>query len=308
MKSITLLLLTAHLFAADPNSFEGRKAHVRSLLRHEDFSAARREAQALNRQWLDDVETYQLLAASHLGLGNYLEADQALQWMLDLRLGKADMAGYLLLSRFREVTGDVEGAMEAMHLAFLRLQTGELGDRPRMLAHYARLHIVAGKLSPAAKLLKDASPVAEVQFVQARLYLAQSRPEAAIALLRQLVTENPHPRHLYALAEATKEKADYAAFARAALAVAEASANDNYELALYLAGPGKNPGQALELARRESARRHDIFTQDALAVVLAANGFSAEARRTMQAVLAIGTREPSILAHAAQMGLKPEPE
>ena len=300
------LLLAASCLAADP-SFEVRKSHMRALFEQADYTSALTEARSLNRQWPDDIETYQIMAAAHLELGNYQKADETLQWMLDLRIGKADLNGYWLLARFREVTGDSEGAIEAMNLAFARLQNGEKADRSRMLTYLAHLHIAVGKIALASKILKECDGTnAETMFVRSRLLLAQSKKEEAIMVLRQLSVKQAHPRYLYALGQATGEATDYAAFERAARKISGLPDHTNPELALYLAGPGERPAEALEIARRESSKRRDIFTLNALACSLAANGDQEEARKIMKEVLAMGTQDSAILAQAARLGLTPE--
>ena len=300
------ILLVASCLAADP-TFEVRKSHIRALFEHADYPTALQEARALNRQWPDDIETYQILAATHLELGNYQDADETLQWMLDLRIGKADLNGYWLLARFREVTGDAEGAIEAMNAAFARLQNGEKGDRSRMLTYLAHLHILAGKLTLAGKILKECdSTNAETMFVRSQLLLAQSKTAEAIMLLRQLAEKQDHPRYLYALGQATGATTDYAAFERAARRVSELPDHTNRELALYLAGSGGRPAEALEIARHEASKRRDVFTLAALSGALAANGHPEEARKIMKEVLAVGTQDPAILAQATHLGLQPE--
>lgn len=302
-----LLLLAASCLAAEPSSFDQRKANIRALLQQSDYVAALADARLLNRQWPDDIETYQMMVTAHLELGNYREADEELQWMLDLRIGKADVQGYWLLARFREVTGDAEGAIEAMNSAFSRLQNGEKADRSRMLAYLAHLHIVSGKLSLANKILQDSDATdAATMFVRSQLLQAQSKPEEAALLLRRLAAQRDDPRNLYALAEATGEAADYEAFEKAARRITGSLDNANRELALYLAGPGKQPSAAVRIARDESKRRRDVLTLDALAFALAANGDREAARKIMTEVLATGTQDPTILAHAIRLGMKPE--
>ncbi len=300
------ILLAASCLAADP-AFEVQKSRIRALFEHADYPTVLQEARALNRQWPDDIETYQILAATQLELGKYRDADQSLQWMLDLRIGKADLHGYWLLARFREVTGDAEGAIEAMNLSFARLQNGEKGDRLRMLTYLANLHLLTGKMALASKILKECdSTNAETMFVRAQLLLAQAKKAEAILLLRQLSEKQAHPRYLYALSKATGETADYAAFERAARRISELPDHTNRELVLYLAGPGKRPAEALEIARHESSRRRDVFTLAALASALGANGNHQEARKLMKEVLAVGTQDPAILAQATQLGLQLE--
>src|SRR5204863_7553792 len=133
----------------------------------------------------------------------------------------------------------------------------------------------------------------------ARISRARHDRAEAVRILRNLTDHNPHPRYLYLLAEATGAPADYAAFEQAVRRVAESPDNANRELALYCAGRGRKAAEALEIARGEATRRHDVFTLDALAVALFANHKTDEARATMQRVLALGAREPELLQHAA---------
>ena len=44
-------------------------------------------AQALNKRAPDDLLVYGLLGDAHLELGEYPEAEEALQWMMNLRPG-----------------------------------------------------------------------------------------------------------------------------------------------------------------------------------------------------------------------------
>jgi tetratricopeptide (TPR) repeat protein len=300
------VLLCACTFAADPASFERRKQHIRTLLDCHDFQPALDEAKAINREWADDITAYQLMAEAHLGLGNYSEAESALQWMLDLRIGKADARGWVLVARFREVTGDIDGAIDAVNLAFARLAPREPLDRGALLAYAARLEMLAGRLDTAEQLLRQA-PAHEPYTLDAmaRLRLAQDRPGEAAAILRELIASEPAPRYLYRLAGITQTTADYAAFERSARTRIASPDNANRELALYLAGPGKRAAEALDIARTESKRRHDVFTMEALAVALFANSRVVEARSVMNDVLAVGTRDPEILAHARLIGVKP---
>ena len=302
-----LILLAISSFAADPASFARRRVHIRALLAQSDYVPALAEARLLNREWPDDIETYQMMATAHLELGNYQQADEALQWMLDLRIGKADVPGYWLLARFREVTGDTDGAIEAMNAAFGRLQTGEKADRSRMLAYLAHLQILSGKMILAGKILRESDGTdIETQLVQAQLFRAQAKQKDAILVLRELASKHLHPCHLYALAEASGDSADYTAFELAARKLRASPDNANRELTIYLAGPGHRPAEALEIARHASIDRRDIWTLHALSVALAASGDRDGASKVMAEVLAVGTQDPVILAQAARLGIKPQ--
>ena len=65
-----------------------------------------------------------------------------------------------------------------------------------------------------------------------------------------------------------------------------------------------HPEKALEIARAEYARRHDVFTLDAYAWALHENGQDGEARKQIETALAIGIRDARMLAHAGEIALK----
>jgi Flp pilus assembly protein TadD len=58
------------------------------------------------------------------------------------------------------------------------------------------------------------------------------------------------------------------------------------------------------VAEREVARRRDVHTLDAYAWALYRSGRFAEARRTLEQVLAVGIREASMLYHAGAIAAR----
>jgi len=77
--------------------------------------------------------------------------------------------------------------------------------------------------------------------------------------------------------------------------------NDPRTYALYLATRGEDTTNALRLAEAELNNRADVFTHDALAWCLAANGRWAEARSQLDRALAEGTQDARLFFHAAQI-------
>src|SRR6185369_7809676 len=80
--------------------------------------------------------------------------------------------------------------------------------------------------------------------------------------------------------------------------------NSNHELIFYYADEANEPAKALEVARREMARRHDVFTTDGYAWALFKNGQYAEARKQIDAALAVGIQDARMLRHAGEIAGK----
>ena len=290
-----LFFITAAAFAADSSLVETRKEKVRTLLSSGDFITAAQQAKVLNREIPDDVATYQLLASAELALGNYDKAEESIQWMLDLRIGKADAAGWLLIAQLREATGDIDGALDAVNLAYSRIVPGQLPDAQSLLLRSAKLQIWAGKLALADKILQSLPAQGEEALsTMAKVRIAQHRDVEALAILRNLT----HPKHLFQLAQASGKIEDYQAFENAALLLKDHPNNANRELILYYSDVGKQPAKALELASNAANLQHDVLTLDALALAQFAAGNVPQAQATIKRVLAVGTCNPEILQHA----------
>jgi predicted Zn-dependent protease len=70
-----------------PGNLEGQKARVMILLGRGDFAGSLDLAKTLNKKTPDDVLLYGFIADAAIELGEYADAEQAVQWMLDLRPG-----------------------------------------------------------------------------------------------------------------------------------------------------------------------------------------------------------------------------
>ena len=68
-----------------PANFDAQKVEAALLLGKHEFARALTLAQSLNEQVPDDVMTYGYIADADLALGDYVDAEKAAQWMLDLR-------------------------------------------------------------------------------------------------------------------------------------------------------------------------------------------------------------------------------
>jgi tetratricopeptide (TPR) repeat protein len=177
------------------------------------------------------------------------------------------------------------------------------------------LRFVSGNAGAAEKLLQQALtafpnyPSALKRLAQIRI--TQKRYAEAITLLRQLCEESPGADGLYDLAEAlqfagrdTKSKKAFADFESKSLGESLRKNNSNRDLIFYYADYAHRPDKALDLAKKEYAWRHDVYTVDAYAWALHSNGEDAEARKQTESALAVGVRDATIFAHAGEIALQ----
>ena len=300
-------------FRLAPGNFEGRKIRAWVLLGRHEFARALEEARRLKREAPDDLVVQGLLVDACAELGNYREAEEAAQWMLDLRPG--NIPGLTRAAYLRELFGDPEGSAELLDMAYRRTPPTELEDRAWLLTHLAHLRISAGKADDAEKLLDQAlSLFPRYHYALANLAkvrVAQRRFPEAAELLRRRYQAAPHPENLFALAEALKlaglekeARGAFAEFEKKARQEMTGADNANRELIFYYADHARRPAEALRIAREEIARRRDVHTLDAYAWALSAGGRHAEARRQIEAALAVGILDAKMLYHAGVIALK----
>jgi len=290
-----------------PGDYQVGRTRVWVALGQHRFADARDEALSLNRRAPDDVLVYGLLGDARLELGEYAEAEDALQWMMNLRPGNVPVltrAAYL-----RELIGDVAGALEFMGDAFERTSPDEVEDRAWIMTQIAHLYLSTGRVQEAetaAGRALDLFPDYHYALAQmAGVRAAQGRHDEAVTLLRQRYAQAPHPENLYDVgralaragrpAEARGAFAEFETKARAEMAGAD---NCNRELSAYYVDEAHRPAEGLRVAERELARRRDVFTLGAHAWALHAVGRTAEARRQIEAALAVGIKDARLLYHA----------
>ena len=111
---------------------------------------------------------------------------------------------------------------------------------------------------------------------------------------------NPSAEYQWTLADALRllNRTDEATAIQAQL-TQHGAFDDPRTTALYLSTRREGSGTAITLARRELLAREDVFTLDALAWAVAANGETQEASALMTRALAEGTEDGRLFLHAA---------
>jgi tetratricopeptide (TPR) repeat protein len=289
------------LAPSDPGALTERSAVA--LARHDfraglaDARRARALAPAINKP-------FGVLVDALVELGRYDEAGQALQQMVDRR---PDLAAYARISYFRELHGDLDGAVQAMQLA---VSAG--GEVPENEAYVrsllGNLDLQRGRIDAAQRQFSTAlNSVAEYVPAQAGLAkvdVARGHLDRAIARLRRVVERLPLTEHVVALAEAERA-AGRAAAARRDLALARAEqlllgrsgVNTDTEAALFEADHG-SPQRGVTLARRAWAAAPGVRSADALGWALTRAGHPRAALPWAARALHLGSRDPSFLLHA----------
>jgi len=256
---------------------------------------------------------YGFLTDANVELGNYDAAEKACQRMLDLRTGNlpaVTRAAYL-----RELFGETDGALELMNMAFQSTSPAQAEDGAWILTQMAHLYLSIGNLDKSEKLSRQALALFPGYHYAlgnlAKVRIQQKRYDEAVTLLQQRYQAAPHAENLYDLAEAlqlagrTEEaKKAFAGFEQKSLAETSRADNSNHELIFYYTDHANQPAKALEVASREIARRHDVFTLDAYAWALYGNGQYAEARKQIETALAVGIRDAKMFRHAGEIALK----
>ena len=134
--------------------------------------------------------------------------------------------------------------------------------------------------------------------------LAQDNAQEAIDFLQRAAALNRLPEYEWTLADALREAGKpQAAKEVERNLIRNGAMNDPRTFALYLATRGQQVQQALKLAQDEMNTRADVFTLDALAWALNANGRVSEALKYSQKALSEGTQDARLFYHAGRIAL-----
>jgi tetratricopeptide (TPR) repeat protein len=296
-----------------PGNFEALKMRTWVLLGKHEFQKALDLAQMLNKQVPDDLLVYGFLTDANAELGNYKEAEEACQWMLDLRPG--NIPAFTRAAYLRELFGDIEGAIELMTAAYQRTPSAETEDRAWILTQLGHLELMRDRTENAERLLEEALAIFPNYHYAlanlAKVRSTQKRYAEAADLLKRRHAAAPHPENLFSLAEElqragrhTEATQAFSDFEARALKESTGWDNANRELVFYYADHAGKPAEALRIAEMEVARRKDVYTLDAYAWALYLNSRHGEAREHMNRALAVGVKDPAMQSRAALISAK----
>jgi tetratricopeptide (TPR) repeat protein len=250
-----------------------------------------------------DAANYGILGDAHVELGDYDEAFDAFDRMMQLR---PSAASYARVAYARELQGNLEGALASMTLAADASEGGDVEGMAWYRAQVGELYLRLDKPGDAIREFAAASqafpghPFAVIGYARALETLGKR--EEALALLGDLVRRSPSP-DLYARLGDLQTSMGRHDEAVKNYALAEAAwrsdAPDPKNLVRFLAERGQKIDEAVQIAEAAATVRHDIFTQDALAWAYFKSGRLDDAKRTITLARRTGSRDPDILRHAA---------
>ncbi len=288
----------------DPGALSA--AGTLALARHQFVDA---KGWALRARAADrgNAYNYGVLGDAQIELGEYGAAFESIQQMADRR---PDLSALSRVSYARELTGDLEGAVQAMRRA---AATGAPGSEPTAWVRVQLGHLFfnTGDLRNAEGAYRQAlfqlpdypHAVAGLARVQA----ARRNYSRAIALYTQVTERLPLPEYVIALGE-VYEAAGQRQRASGAFALVEAldrlfrasGVDTDLELALFQADHG-DAGRALPGAHAARDRRPSVHADDVLAWTAYRSGNLPLAREASRRALRLGSQDPLLLFHAGMV-------
>ena len=280
-----------------------------ALARH-DFRAGLelgRRALAIEPQL---VRPYSIIADAQIELGRYEAAAATLDRMVSL---KPTLAAYARVSYFRELHGDLDGAVQAMRLA-TAAGGGSVEASAYVEGLLGNLEIDRGRPEAARQAFGRALALdpayAPALAGLARLDAAAGRYEPSIRSLRDVVERLPLPEYALALGE-IELAAGRRGAARRDLALVDAQAglleesgvNTDAELARFEADHG-SAARAVALARGAWRSAPSVVSADALSWSLFKAGRLTAAERFSARAMKLGSASPLFLFHAGMIALK----
>ena len=293
----------------DAANFNGRRARVALRLAQRRYQDALEEAEALRKLRPDDNPVYAYISEAQIALGNYPEAEKAVQRMLDLR--SVNGPGFEAGAIVREMIGYPDGALDWWRSALQLVSERDKEERAYIYSQMARVYRETGKYQSGAECAQQSLTLdpdyPAALFELARIRIEQKKSTEAINLLKTRLSQGQDAASMYWLAiaqeqagNATEAAARFADFERQARGAAGSAFNADDLLIRYLTDHGK-VSESVTLAEKALQRHHDLFTREAYAMALAKAGRPAEALAQIRQAIEPGLLDVNLYFHAGMI-------
>jgi tetratricopeptide (TPR) repeat protein len=279
-----------------------------ALARH-DFRDGLELAERARRLAPDLASPYAPLADAQIELGRYGAAAETLNRLARL---KPNLTAYARISYFRELHGDLPGALQAMRLA-VSAGAGGPESEAYVQSLLGKLEADRGRYGAAEQAYRQALAIAP-GYPQAAAGLASVEAgrgdfDSAIRHYRAVVDRLPLPEYAIALGEAEqaagREEAarrDYGLVGAEVKLLRANGVNTDVDLALFEANHG-SADRAVTFGRRAWTQAPSVRSADAYAWALHQAGRIGPASRFSAEAMRLGSRDPSFLYHAGMIAL-----
>ncbi|MGI8470113.1 MAG: tetratricopeptide repeat protein [Pyrinomonadaceae bacterium] len=291
----------------DSQNEDAQKLHASLLLTFHRFPDALEAGENLRQKYPQDAFVYGVLTDANVELGNYDEAVESVQKMVDLR---PNMESYARVSYVRSLYGDTEGAIQAMTTAANIADPSDKEGRAWCIVHLGNEYFKAGRYKEAESAYDIAlKTLPDYHFALAGKGLARMANgdyENAIKFLEQAQNRIPLTETVIALGDLYKKtgNAEKADEQYKLVEIVEQKLNltaDQRRLALFWADHDMKLDEALEIAARMHGIQNDVLTDDIYAWCLYKKGRFDEAKAAMSEALRIKDKDARTFYHAGMI-------
>jgi tetratricopeptide (TPR) repeat protein len=291
----------------DPRNATAATGQATLALARHDFHGGLELARRAHGLAPDLASPYAPLADAQIELGRYGAAADTLNRLVRL---KPNLTAYARISYYRELHGDLPGALQAMRLAVSAGAGGAEGEA-YVQSLLGKLEADSGRYGAAERAYREALAI-DPGYPPAEAGLAGTeagRGDFASAIPRygDVVDRLPLPEYAIALGEAEEAagrdaaaRRDYGLVGAEIKLLRANGVNTDVDLALFEANHGK-PGRAVALGRQAWQEAPSVRSADAYSWALYSAGRIGPASRFSREAMRLGSRDPSFLYHAGMI-------
>jgi tetratricopeptide (TPR) repeat protein len=290
----------------EPENFDSIKLKASLHLTFHRFAEALELGTKLDKENPNNAFVYGILTDANVELGNYAEAVQFAQKMVDL---KPNMSSYTRVAYLRSLHGDSIGAIELYKLAAKIADPQDLEAQAWCNVHLGDEFYKIGKFTEAEKAYDTALQIfpnyAAALVGKAKFRAVNNDNETAIKLFTEAQNRVPLTETVILLgdvyaktgnAEKAKQQYDLAEVIEQKF-----GSTDQRRIAQMWADNDVKLPESMAIAEREHSTRKDIFTADIYAWCLYKNGKLAEAKNVMKQATRLKTNEARFYFHAGMI-------